>query len=206
MAAADPAPAEAQNYFAMLRERPATLLPRLVAQWGALDGTAARVAALLGCDLVCSPMHLPNTQILCLIAATLCSLPPANLKASMQSLAIPISSPWPRCKASPVVQVHAVLRACTQPVQLGAGVDEAGGGSSCAPPAGSAVGEGQDCACSACLAAARMSTEAPALLCAAPPPIQPPAQLPGESDGIPTSNPATSYSASTAEVRLACLQ
>lgn len=63
VAAADPAPTEAQNYFAMLRERPPALLARLCAQWGAADGTAARVAALLGCDLVSSclasfPHHL----------------------------------------------------------------------------------------------------------------------------------------------------
>jgi hypothetical protein len=56
VAASDPAPAEAQNYFAMLAERPGTLLPRLVAQRGAADGTAARVAALLGCDLVGAPL------------------------------------------------------------------------------------------------------------------------------------------------------
>ena len=51
MAEADPAPSEAQNYFAMLQETPATLLPRLVAQWGCSDSTAERVAGLLGSDL-----------------------------------------------------------------------------------------------------------------------------------------------------------
>lgn len=52
VAAADPAPSEAQNYFAMLRQTPAALLLRLVVQWGCADATAERVAALLGCDLV----------------------------------------------------------------------------------------------------------------------------------------------------------
>ena len=52
VAEADPAPSEAQNYFAMLGETPGTLLPRLVAQWGCADSTAQRVAALLGADLV----------------------------------------------------------------------------------------------------------------------------------------------------------
>ena len=52
MAAADPAPSEAQNYFAMLRQLPAALLLRLVVQWGCSDATAERVAALLGCNLV----------------------------------------------------------------------------------------------------------------------------------------------------------
>ena len=32
--------------------RPRTLLPKLVLQWGCADDAAARVAALLGCDLV----------------------------------------------------------------------------------------------------------------------------------------------------------
>jgi hypothetical protein len=59
VAAADPAPTEAQNYFAMLRERPPALLARLCAQWGTADGTAARVAALLGCDLVSACFALP---------------------------------------------------------------------------------------------------------------------------------------------------
>ena len=36
----------------MLRERPQALLARLLAQWGAADGTPQHVAALLGCDLV----------------------------------------------------------------------------------------------------------------------------------------------------------
>ncbi|CAL5220409.1 g2420 [Coccomyxa viridis] len=52
VAEADPAPSEAQNYFAMLQETPSTLLPRLVAQWGCSDSTAERVASLLGSDLV----------------------------------------------------------------------------------------------------------------------------------------------------------
>jgi hypothetical protein len=52
VAAADPAPSEAQNYFAMLLETPAALLVQLVAQRGCGDATAERVAALLGCDLV----------------------------------------------------------------------------------------------------------------------------------------------------------
>jgi len=52
VAEADPAPSEAQNYFAMLQETPGMLLPRLVAQWGCSDSTAERVAALLGLDLV----------------------------------------------------------------------------------------------------------------------------------------------------------
>lgn len=52
VAAADPAPSEAQNYFAMLRQLPAALLLRLVVQWGCADATAERVAALLGCNLV----------------------------------------------------------------------------------------------------------------------------------------------------------
>ena len=52
VAEADPAPSEAQNYFAMLQETPRMLLPRLVAQWGCSDSTAERVAALLGLDLV----------------------------------------------------------------------------------------------------------------------------------------------------------
>ena len=63
VAEADPAPSEAQNYFAMLQEAPATLLPRLVAQWGCSDSTAERVASLLGSDLV-SPrlllQHVPG--------------------------------------------------------------------------------------------------------------------------------------------------
>ena len=57
VAEADPAPSEAQNYFAMLQETPSTLLPRLVAQWGCSDSTAERVASLLGSDLV--SLHLP---------------------------------------------------------------------------------------------------------------------------------------------------
>ena len=57
MAEADPAPSEAQNYFAMLHETPGMLLPRLVAQWGCADSTAERVAALLGLDLVSSVMY-----------------------------------------------------------------------------------------------------------------------------------------------------
>ena len=57
MAEADAAPSEAQNYFAMLQETPATLLPRLVAQWGCSDSTAERVAGLLGSDLASLPSH-----------------------------------------------------------------------------------------------------------------------------------------------------
>lgn len=71
MAAADPAPSEAQNYFAMLRETPATLLPLLVAQRGCSDATAERVAALLGCDLVrnmspCPPSIKPLSMLMCM--------------------------------------------------------------------------------------------------------------------------------------------
>ncbi|EIE22672.1 hypothetical protein COCSUDRAFT_42321 [Coccomyxa subellipsoidea C-169] len=51
VAAADPAPSEAQNYFAMLRQLPDALLLRLVVHWGCADATAERVAALLGCNL-----------------------------------------------------------------------------------------------------------------------------------------------------------
>ena len=57
VAEADPAPSEAQNYFAMLQQTPSTLLPRLVAQWGCSDSTAERVASLLGSDLV--SLHSP---------------------------------------------------------------------------------------------------------------------------------------------------
>ena len=62
VAEADPAPSEAQNYFAMLGETPGTLLPRLVAQWGCADGTAQRVARLLGADLV---RPLLSSMLLC---------------------------------------------------------------------------------------------------------------------------------------------
>ena len=52
VAAVDPAPGEAQDYFALLAVRPRALLPKLVLHWGCADDAAARVAALLGCDLV----------------------------------------------------------------------------------------------------------------------------------------------------------
>ena len=63
VAEADPAPSEAQNYFAMLGETPGTLLPRLVAQWGCADSTAERVAGLLGADLV-RPLFRGMTSML----------------------------------------------------------------------------------------------------------------------------------------------
>ena len=64
MAEADPAPSEAQNYFAMLQETPATLLPRLVAQWGCSDSTAERVAGLLGSDLASLPLTITLSSLL----------------------------------------------------------------------------------------------------------------------------------------------
>ena len=63
VAEADPAPSEAQNYFAMLRETPSTLLPRLVAQWGCSDSTAERVASLLGSDLVSIQLRLCSNAL-----------------------------------------------------------------------------------------------------------------------------------------------
>ncbi len=63
VAAADPAPSEAQNYFAMLRQLPDALLLRLVVHWGCADATAERVAALLGCNLVRLDMYLPGCSV-----------------------------------------------------------------------------------------------------------------------------------------------
>ena len=63
MAAADPAPSEAQNYFAMLRQLPDALLLRLVVHWGCADATAERVAALLGCNLVRLDMCLLRSPL-----------------------------------------------------------------------------------------------------------------------------------------------
>jgi hypothetical protein len=103
-----------------------------------------------------------------------------------------------------LVQVHAVLRACTQPVLLEAEGDNTSGGSSRpAPAAGSAAGEGEACACTACTSAARLASEAPALACRAPPPPQPPAQRPGADAEISKGSPAT-WSRSTAEVGIVC--
>jgi len=70
VASADPAPSEAQNYFAMLQQTPAALLLRLVVQWGCADATAERVAALLGCDLVRDRLLSHGRQCL-----ALCLLP-----------------------------------------------------------------------------------------------------------------------------------
>ena len=82
-ATADPAPAEAQDYFAMLREPPEALLARLLAQWGSADGTPQRVAALLGCSLVSGgpllPCHLP---LLCSCVQS-CSMCDAELRTRL---------------------------------------------------------------------------------------------------------------------------
>ncbi len=52
LAAVDPGPSEAHDYFGLLEDSPRVLLPRLVCQWGCTNDVAARVAALLGVDLV----------------------------------------------------------------------------------------------------------------------------------------------------------
>ena len=71
MAAVDPAPGEAQDYFALLGACPRVLLPKLVLHWGCADDAAARVAALLGCDLVAEVLQ-----------ATLAPVQPPPLRAA----------------------------------------------------------------------------------------------------------------------------
>ena len=71
VAAVDPAPGEAQDYFALLAACPRVLLPKLVLHWGCADDAAARVAALLGCDLVAEVLQ-----------ATLAPVRPPPLRAA----------------------------------------------------------------------------------------------------------------------------
>lgn len=110
VASADPAPSEAQNYFAMLQQTPAALLLRLVVQWGCADATAERVAALLGCDLVREPFAISWEAVP--------SPVPASLTSVIALCPVQIRQPSMVSMTVSLMQVHEVLRACLDPVCL----------------------------------------------------------------------------------------
>ncbi len=98
VAAVDPAPGEAQDYFALLAVRPRALLPKLVLHWGCADDAAARVAALLGCDLVAevSPEDMVAGGLRCSARCSACG-DSANAPPCLAATSSPRWSPSDVC-------------------------------------------------------------------------------------------------------------